>query len=302
MGLILMTGDSMSDANALKNASVGICMGSGCSVTKDNSDLVLLKDDFFSIFNAIMWGRTIFENVRKYVQFQLTMNISIALVVFFSCVVCGKPPFNVIQLLWINLNMDVFGAIALCTEPFISRTKEKADPSNIKNKRISRRDKLIVNIMWRNILTVTAYQVLVMIILMFIGQVMFFDESFNIITEPSYKKVSETQDDGTSKNVNKPTNRLVLNTICVHTFMIMNLFNMLCSRNLSEKSMNFFRNIHHSWFFIFSFLAQITIQNGMQFGASRKDMPMIGFVLGNCEMSLGQHITCWSLGVGVIIV
>lgn len=62
-----MTGDSIADAYALKMANVGICMGSGCQVAKDSSDLVLLEDDFYSIYNAIMWGRTIFENVRKYV-------------------------------------------------------------------------------------------------------------------------------------------------------------------------------------------------------------------------------------------
>lgn len=126
------------------------------------------------------------------------MNISVVIVVFLSCAACGKPPFNVIQLLWINLNMDVFGAIALCTEPFVSRKHEKIDPSNIKNKRISRRDKLIVNIMWRNIVTVVIYQAVVMITLMFFGNMIFFDETFNIVTEPLYKAKTIHSEDGTT--------------------------------------------------------------------------------------------------------
>ena len=64
-----MTGDSISDAMALKKASVGLCMGSGCQVAKDNSDLVILDNDFVSIHRAIKWGRTTFENVSKFVQF-----------------------------------------------------------------------------------------------------------------------------------------------------------------------------------------------------------------------------------------
>lgn len=68
-GLVGMTGDSISDAEALKKADVGFCMGSGCDVAKDNSDLVILDDDFKSIHTAIKWGRSIFDNVRKFIQF-----------------------------------------------------------------------------------------------------------------------------------------------------------------------------------------------------------------------------------------
>jgi len=67
--LVAMAGDSISDAEALKKANVGLCMGSGCDVAKDNSDLVILDDDFRSIHTAIKWGRAIFDNVRKFLQF-----------------------------------------------------------------------------------------------------------------------------------------------------------------------------------------------------------------------------------------
>lgn len=70
-------------------------MGSGCLVAKENADLVIKNNDFTSVYNSIMWGRTIYENCRKFVQFQLTMNISLLTVVFISAVSIGKPPFRV---------------------------------------------------------------------------------------------------------------------------------------------------------------------------------------------------------------
>lgn len=66
-----------------------------------------------------MWGRTIYENVRKFMQFQLTMNLSLLTTVFIAACSIGKPPFSVIQLLWMNLVMDIFAAAAICTEPFV---------------------------------------------------------------------------------------------------------------------------------------------------------------------------------------
>jgi P-type Ca2+ transporter type 2C len=68
-GLVAMTGDSITDAEALRKADVGLCMGSGCEVAKDNSDLIILDNDFYSIFRSIKWGRAMFDNVRKFIQF-----------------------------------------------------------------------------------------------------------------------------------------------------------------------------------------------------------------------------------------
>ena len=112
-----MTGDSVADAMALKEADVGLCMGSGCQVAKDNSDLVIMDNDFVSIHRSIKWGRAIFDNVRKFIQFQMTINISLCLIVVLSGATLGHSPLNVIQLLWANLIMDILGAIALGTEP-----------------------------------------------------------------------------------------------------------------------------------------------------------------------------------------
>lgn len=115
--MVGMTGDSVADSMALKEADVGLCMGSGCEVAKANSDLVILDNDFVSIHRSIAWGRAIFDNVRKFLQFQLTINIVLVLLVLIAGTTLGHCPLNVIQLLWTNLIMDVLGAIAIGTEP-----------------------------------------------------------------------------------------------------------------------------------------------------------------------------------------
>jgi Ca2+-transporting ATPase len=150
-GVPLVSGENIADARALKAAKVGISMGTGCLVAKENSDLVILNNEFQSIYHSIMWGRTIYENVRKFMQFQLTMNISLLSTVFIAACSIGKPPFSVIQLLWMNLVMDIFAAAAICTEPFIQREEDS------KLQRISRKEKLIKPVMWRNILPQVVY-------------------------------------------------------------------------------------------------------------------------------------------------
>ena len=126
-GFVLMSGDGINDTEALALAHVGVSMGSSCQVTKDASDLVIMDNDIRSIYLSIMWGRTIYENVRKFIQFQMTMNIAVVSIVFVSVIVIGLPPFNVIHLLWMNLVMDVLAAISICTEPFDSDPKRESE-------------------------------------------------------------------------------------------------------------------------------------------------------------------------------
>lgn len=138
-GLVGMTGESIADAMALKKADVGLCMGSGCQVAKDNSDLVILDNDFVSIHRAIKWGRAIFDNVRKFIQFQMTVNLSLCSIVLLSGATLGRSPLNVIQLLWTNLIMDILGAIAIGTEPYL-KEQTAGEGEAAKSNRISRRD------------------------------------------------------------------------------------------------------------------------------------------------------------------
>ena len=125
---------------------------SGCEVAKDAASIIILDDNFNSVYNAVLWGRNILQNVRKFLQFQLCVNIVCVSFVFIGGATLGNSPFSVTQLLWVNMIMDTFAAIAIATEP---PSKEFKD-LNLDDKS-SKFDKIIQPVMWRNILVQAAY-------------------------------------------------------------------------------------------------------------------------------------------------
>lgn len=125
---VVSTGDGINDVAALLRADVGIAMQSGCSAAKEAADLILTDDDFEASLRAVMWGRNIYQNVSRFLQFQVTVNLSVLFTVFIGSIFFVESPLSGVQLLWINLIMDTFAALALATEPPLP-TVIKGDPS-----------------------------------------------------------------------------------------------------------------------------------------------------------------------------
>lgn len=177
--------------------------------------------------------------------------------------------------------MDVLAAISICTEPFDSSPKREAE--NFKLRRISRQDRIFTDEMWRNILPMAIWQIIVLMVLMYAGQVMFFDETFNIVTTPPRL-------DGVA------TNKLVLNTLCFNSYMLMNIFNMINCR-VNTNDINIFTNIFNNMYFWIIFAFEIAVQIGFLWFSKNE---LLGVLLNCATQTLPMVLTAWILGVLIL--
>eukprot|EP01094_Clydonella_sp_ATCC50884_P012908 TRINITY_DN23200_c0_g1_i1.p1 TRINITY_DN23200_c0_g1~~TRINITY_DN23200_c0_g1_i1.p1 ORF type:complete len:993 (-),score=402.69 TRINITY_DN23200_c0_g1_i1:268-3246(-) len=160
--LVAVTGDGTNDAKALKEAHIGLAMGSGTRVAKVASEIVIQDDSFKSVVAAVKWGRCIFDNIRKFLQFQLCVNIAALCVAFIGAVTRAGTPLKAIQLLWVNLIMDSMGALALATEKPTDSLLQRP-PINIRHPKT----RLLSNRMWVNFMGQSLYQVGILCLLLF---------------------------------------------------------------------------------------------------------------------------------------
>lgn len=203
---------------------------SGTEVAKESSDIIILDDNFASVVKVVRWGRSVYANIQKFIQFQLTVNVAALIINVVAAVSSGNIPLNAVQLLWVNLIMDTLGALALATEPPTNQLMRRAP--------VGRREPLVTNIMWRNLIIQALYQVVVLLTLNFGSS------NFSLLKE------------GSIEHQNKLKNTLIFNA-----FVLCQLFNEFNARKPDE--MNVFKGLTSNHLFMgiigVTFVLQIVI-------------------------------------------
>jgi calcium-translocating P-type ATPase len=265
-----MTGDGVNDSPALKKSDISFAMGSGTEVAKEASDIVILDDNFLSIEKAILYGRTIFNSIRKFIIFQLTVNVAAVIISFIMPLLGGEMPLTITQILWVNLVMDTLAALALGGEPPLKRFMAE--------KPKSRRQPLVNTYMGTAIFLGAIWLFTLGMILLFNGSL----QSLLVGFDSEYQALLASGAD-----VTKLHSEIILTSFFT-LFIFTTIFNAFNSRT---DSLNLFEHIHKNKGFL-SIIGLITIiqilmtQSGMIW-------PTFGKIM-NCH---GLTIEQW----GVII-
>jgi Ca2+-transporting ATPase len=223
--IVGVTGDGTNDGPALKTAHVGFSMGvTGTEIAKEASDIILMDDNFSSIVNAIMWGRCVNDAVRKFLQFQLITNITAVVTTFATAIASSgeEGALSAVQLLWINLIMDTFAALALATDP--------ASPVLLKRKPDKKTDPLFTVDMLKQILGQSIYQIVVVLIFHFLG---------------SRILGLQHSDDSTVQKHNDA----VVRTLVFNAYVFAQITNSVNCRRLDTK-LNVFEGMLKNWYFL----------------------------------------------------
>uniref|UniRef100_A0A0E0DTG4 Calcium-transporting ATPase n=1 Tax=Oryza meridionalis TaxID=40149 RepID=A0A0E0DTG4_9ORYZ len=263
--VVAVTGDGTNDAPALHESDIGLAMGiTGTEVAKESADVIIMDDNFETIVNVARWGRAVYLNIQKFVQFQLTVNIVALIVNFVSACIIGSAPLTAVQLLWVNMIMDTLGALALATEP--------PNDEMMRRPPVRRGDNFITRIMWRNILGQGLYQLLVLGTLMVIGKKLLCIEG--------------------------PQSDKTINTLIFNSFVFCQVFNEINCREMEK--INVLQGIFRNWIFVGILTATVIFQVIIVefLGTFANTVPLSGelwllsVVIGSISMIISVILKC----------
>jgi len=233
---VAVSGEGINDVEAIRGADVGFSLGSGVEISQQNSDVCLVNDDFEALLRSVMWGRNIYQNIARFLQFQVTVNFSCVLVNFIGILIMGNPPMTSAQLLYVNLVMDMFAVVALATEPPLK--------SVINGPPYGRDSTLMNKTVWRQIICMTLWNVMICTLVMTFGKLVGGLGTYSWNTLVTDNRTPELAEEARSKKK--------VQTYVFHTFMFLQLFNMINCRKLGSRDFNVFESFFHNWYFIFT--------------------------------------------------